>query len=87
MTIKVESLPECSQSTKNSSEKITWKLADEVSINKYLSNTDKLLSKVDIPVDTICCSILGVRTLPTVLGLYNSIKILLKIYLTQVIIC
>ena len=55
MSIKVESLPEYSQSTNGSSEKINWESADELSVKKYLNNTDKLLSEINIPVDAICC--------------------------------
>ena len=38
-----------------SSEKINWESADELSIKKYLKNTDKVLSEINIPVDAICC--------------------------------
>ena len=56
MSIKVESLPKCSQSTNGFSEKINWDSADEPVVRKYLNNTDKLLSKINIPVEAICCS-------------------------------
>ena len=56
LSIKVDSLPDCSQSSNSISEKINWEFADEGSMNKYLNNTDTLLSKIDIPVDTICCN-------------------------------
>ena len=35
--------------------KINWESADEQSIKKYLNNSDKVLSEINIPVDAICC--------------------------------
>ena len=54
--LKVESLPEFTHATNVVSEKITWDSEDERSLKKYLNNTDKLLSNINIPVDAMCCS-------------------------------
>ena len=55
INLKVECLPDCTESTNSCSEKINWDSMDEYNIKKYLNNTDRLLSKLNIPVDALCC--------------------------------
>ena len=56
LKLNVEVLPEYTQSDNSCSEKINWDSVDESSIKKYLNNTDRILSKIKIPVDAICCT-------------------------------
>ena len=55
LNLKVECLPDLAELPNNYSEKINWDTVDEYGIKKYLSNTDRLLSNIKIPVDALYC--------------------------------
>ena len=56
LNVNVELLPELTNLDNNCTGRIKWDSHDENSINTYVNNTDKLLSAIEIPVETICCT-------------------------------